>query len=292
MKDADVHWWFTLCQIWREVISWWIQEWWLNVLGYYHLENWKQKLGSYFGVLFCPMFALWTSLWLLSTLPFHNTVMSVEKLKASPPFNQSLSSFLHETDETKGPSLGGWWNISPKDVSVTCGLTVMECILDSSPSLVPLATMGISPDVLGGWTQLQHHPHENSLDVGRADSRAQGVYLCLRSSAESFQFSMEEMNLKPTYAAALSQATSSCQRKRGQNLRWQIRKQFEPCQLLTWTHGKNFSHLFLIWSENCIYRTGTNIYWVPTTYWALSEAALWILSVTLGVGGLISSNYG
>lgn len=115
------------------------------------------------------------------------------------------------------------------------------------------------------WPQLQYHPQENSLEI-----RAEGVPLCLKSSAQSFQCSVDKMSLKEKRAAATSQASLSCQRTRGRNLCWQIRRQFGPCQLLTWTYGKNFSHLCFIWSENCIYGKGTNIYWVTTGHWALN----------------------
>ena len=116
---------------------------------------------------------------------------------------------------------------------------------------------------------------------GSAKSRAEGVLLCLKSGAQSFQCSVEKMSLKQKHATAASQASLPCQRTRGQNLCWQIRRQFGPCQLPTWTHGKNFSHLCSIWSKNCIYGKGTNIYWVTTV------PGHWIPPVTLWVWALL-----
>jgi len=126
---------------------------------------------------------------------------------------------------------------------------------------------------------------ETAWRSGSAESRAGGELLCLKGSAQSLQCSVEKMSLKQKRAAATSHASLSCQRTRGQNLGWQIRRQFGPCQWPTWTYGKHFSHLCSIWVENCVYGKRTNIYWVTTM------SRHWIPSATPGLWALWSNIY-
>ena len=68
------------------------------------------------------------------------------------------------------------------------------------------------------------------------------------------------MSLKQKRAAATSHASLSCQSTRGQNLGWQIRRQFGPCQWPTWTYGKHFfpSLLNLGW-ELCLWEKNQHL---------------------------------
>lgn len=80
----------------------------------------------------------------------------------------------------------------------------MKYILGSSSFHVPLDTIRISPEMLVRQdTAPTPIPLETAWRSGSAGNRAEGRLLCLKSSAQSFQCSME-MSLKPARAAVTS----------------------------------------------------------------------------------------